>query len=169
MLFLWKQDWLYKNVSIYIVFCITPNLGRIFEYPSPVWIMKTHIKKTDTCKFLPFFVYSRIYTWMIKRFPWFREFTPPLEKYPLFHENEYEHGPLARYAKLRVRMRRECRERFPPSPQVSDPDMHHGTCGTHVLWCMPGSLTIGFLWNWRQGKTFPAFPAHAQPAILRIW
>ena len=23
------------------------------------------------------------------------------------------HGPLARYAKLRVRMRRECRERFP--------------------------------------------------------
>ena len=24
-----------------------------------------------------------------------------------------KHGPLARYAKLRVRMRRECRERFP--------------------------------------------------------
>ena len=24
------------------------------------------------------------------------------------------HGPLARYVKLRVRMRRECRERFPP-------------------------------------------------------
>ena len=23
------------------------------------------------------------------------------------------HGPLARYVKLRVRMRRECRERFP--------------------------------------------------------
>ena len=58
---------------------------------------------------------------------------------------------------------------FSPSPQVSDPDMHHGTCVTHVPWCMPGSLTIGFLWNWRRGKTFPAFPAHAQPAILRIW
>ena len=27
--------------------------------------------------------------------------------------NTTEHGPLARYAKLRVRMRRECRERFP--------------------------------------------------------
>ena len=56
-----------------------------------------------------------------------------------------------------------------PSPQVSDPDMHHGTCVTHVPWCMPGSLTSGFLWNWRRGKTFPAFPAHAQPAMLRIW
>ena len=58
---------------------------------------------------------------------------------------------------------------FSPSPQVSDPDMHHGTCVTHVPWCMPGSLTSGFLWNrWRK-ETFPAFPAHAQPAILRIW
>ena len=57
---------------------------------------------------------------------------------------------------------------FSPSPQVSDPDMHHGTCVTHVPWCMPGSLTSGFLWNRRRGETFPAFPAHAQPAILRI-
>ena len=29
----------------------------------------------------------------------------------------------------------------------SDPDMHHGTCVTHVPWCMPGSLTSGFLWS----------------------
>ena len=58
---------------------------------------------------------------------------------------------------------------FSPSPQVSDPDMHHGTCVTHVPWCMSGSLTSGFFWNRRRGKTFPAFPAHAQPAILRIW
>ena len=26
---------------------------------------------------------------------------------------------------------------------VSDPGMHHGTCVTHVPWCMPGSLTRG--------------------------
>ena len=58
---------------------------------------------------------------------------------------------------------------FSPPSRVIDPDMHHGTCVTHVPWCMPGSLTIGFLWNRRRGKTFPAFPAHAQPAILRIW
>ena len=58
---------------------------------------------------------------------------------------------------------------FSPPPQVSDPDMHHVTCVTHVPWCMPGSLTSGFLWSRRVGKTFPAFPAHAQPATLRIW
>ena len=28
-------------------------------------------------------------------------------------------------------------------PLVSDPDMHHGTCVTHVPWCMSGSLTRG--------------------------
>ena len=41
--------------------------------------------------------------------------------------------------------------------------MHHGTCVTHVPWCIPGLLTRG------GGKTFPTFPAHVQPAILRIW
>ena len=45
-------------------------------------------------------------------------------------------------------MRRECRERFPRhrlqrKPQVSDSDMHHGTCVTHVPWCISGSLTSG--------------------------
>ena len=34
---------------------------------------------------------------------------------------------------------------FSPPPWVSDPDMHHGTCVTHVPWCMPGSLTSSFL------------------------
>ena len=45
-------------------------------------------------------------------------------------------------------VRLECWER-PPPPQmrVSDPYMHRGTCVTHVPWCMPGSLTSGFLWN----------------------
>ena len=58
---------------------------------------------------------------------------------------------------------------FSQPPRVSNPDMHHGTCVTHVPWCMPGSLTRVFLWIRRRGKTFPAFPAHAQPEILRIW
>ena len=58
---------------------------------------------------------------------------------------------------------------FSPPPGASDPGMHHGTCVTHVPWCMPGSLTSGFLWSRRRGKTFPAFPAHAQPAMLRVW
>ena len=43
---------------------------------------------------------------------------------------------------------RECRKRFPRhrlqrKPLVSDPGMHHGTCVTHVPWCMSGSLTRG--------------------------
>ena len=47
-----------------------------------------------------------------------------------------------------LRMCRECRERFPRhrlqrKPLVSDPGMHHGTCVTHVPWCMSGSLTRG--------------------------
>ena len=51
-------------------------------------------------------------------------------------------------------MRRECRERFPRhrlqrKPQVCDPVMHL----RHAV----------------AGKTFPTFPAHAQPAILRFW
>ena len=45
-------------------------------------------------------------------------------------------------------MRQECRERFPRhqlqmKPLVSDPDMHHGACVTHVPWCMSRSLTGG--------------------------
>ena len=58
---------------------------------------------------------------------------------------------------------------FSPPPEASDTDMHHDTCVSHVPWCMPGSLTSGFLWSRRRGKTFPAFPVHAQPAMLRIW
>ena len=43
-------------------------------------------------------------------------------------------------------MRRDCRERFPRhrlqrKPLVNDPGMHHGTCVTHVPWCMSRSLT----------------------------
>ena len=45
---------------------------------------------------------------------------------------------------------------FPP-PRVSDPDMHHGTCVTDVPWCMPASLTSGFLWSWRRGNV-PGIP-----------
>ena len=43
----------------------------------------------------------------------------------------------------------ECRERFPrhwlqTKPLVSGPDMDHGTCVTHVPWCMSGLLTRGY-------------------------
>ena len=58
---------------------------------------------------------------------------------------------------LRLRMHRECRERFPRhrlqrKPLVSDPGMHHGTWVTHVPWCMSGSLTR------RGGQNVPGIP-----------
>ena len=57
------------------------------------------------------------------------------------------YGSLTRYIKPRVVHAPECREHFPRwlqrKPLVSDPDMHHGTCVTHVPWCMLGSLTRG--------------------------
>ena len=62
------------------------------------------------------------------------------------------HGPLARYVKLRVAHPPGMPGTFSPPPQVSYPDMHHGTCVTHVPWCMPGSLTSGFLLSRRRGK-----------------
>ena len=48
-----------------------------------------------------------------------------------------------------LRMRRECRERFPRhqlqrNPLVSDPGMHPGTCVTHVPWFLSGSPTGGW-------------------------
>ena len=41
---------------------------------------------------------------------------------------------------------------FSPPPRVSAPDMHHGTCVTHVPWFMPGSLTSSSLWSRSLGK-----------------
>ena len=57
------------------------------------------------------------------------------------------YGPFTRYVKLRVAHAPVMPGTFFPPPQVSDPDMHHGTCVTHVLWCMLGSLVNGFLWS----------------------
>ena len=55
-----------------------------------------------------------------------------------------------------------CR-RFQGNPLVSDPGMHHGTCVTHVPWCMSGSLTCG------DGENIPGIPGACAPAILSIW
>ena len=70
-------------------------------------------------------------------------------------QNSSSHGPLTsltRYVKLWVAHAPGMPGTFSPPPRVSDPDMHHGTCVTHVPWCMPGSLTSGFLRTWWRGK-----------------
>ena len=66
--------------------------------------------------------------------------------------NKTRNGPLARYIKLWVAHAPGMPRTFSPPPRVSDPDMHHGTCVTDVPWCMPGSLTSGFLWSRWRGK-----------------
>ena len=67
------------------------------------------------------------------------------------------HGPLARYLKLRVAHAPGMPGTFSQPPRVSDPDMHHGTCVTHVPWCMLGSLSSGFL-EVGGGENFPSIP-----------
>ena len=58
------------------------------------------------------------------------------------------HWHLFRYVKLRVA---HAPGMLSPPARVSDPEMHHGTCVTHVPWCMPKSLTSGLLWSrWRE-------------------
>ena len=61
-------------------------------------------------------------------------------------------GPLATYVKLRVAHAPGMPGTFSPPPRVSDPDMHPGTCVTHVPWCMLGSLTSSFIWSGWRGK-----------------
>ena len=61
-------------------------------------------------------------------------------------------APLPWCVKLRVAHAPGMPRSFSPPPRVSDPDLHHGTCLTHVPWCMPGSLTNGFLWGRWRGK-----------------
>ena len=55
------------------------------------------------------------------------------------------------------------RRRLQRKPLVGDPGMHHGTCVTHVSWCMSGSLTR------TGGENVPGIPGACAPTFLRIW
>ena len=67
------------------------------------------------------------------------------------------HGPLTRYAKLRVvhapGMPGTFSRYLQRKPLVSHPGVHHGECVTHVPWCMWGSLTHGC-----SGENGPGLP-----------
>ena len=56
------------------------------------------------------------------------------------------HGPLTRYVKLRIALL------ISNETAISDPGMHPGTCVTHVLRCMSGSLISG------GGENVPGIP-----------
>ena len=61
-----------------------------------------------------------------------------------------------------LRMRRECRERFPRHRRSAIP-----ACITARVACRDRNLEIFPCSRW--GETFPPLPAHDQPAILRIY
>ena len=82
---------------------------------------------------------------------------------------KFMHGSLARYVKSWVAHATGMPGTFSPPPRVSDPDMHYGTCVTHVPWCMPGSLISVFCFEVSGGENVPGFPGACAPAILRIW
>ena len=53
---------------------------------------------------------------------------------------------------------------FSLPPLVSYPDMHHGTCLTHLPWCKPESLTSGFgLSRWRGNRSWHSRCMHNTP------
>ena len=62
------------------------------------------------------------------------------------------YGPLTRYVKLQIAHAPGIPGTLSPPPRVSDPDMRHDTCVTHMPWCMPESLTSRFLWSRWRGK-----------------
>ena len=77
---------------------------------------------------------------------------------------KFSTGLLPANQNWRLRMHQECGEHYPSyllqrKPLVGDPGMHHGMC------CDASQNRYTAV----VGKTFPALPAHAQPAILRIW
>ena len=70
---------------------------------------------------------------------------------PVFnHPSKYgasgDHFTPYIYIMRNILMHRECRERFTRhqlqrKPRVIDPGMHHGTCISHVPWCMTVGIT----------------------------
>ena len=69
-----------------------------------------------------------------------------------YPSDSWGYGPLTRYEELWVAHAPGMPGTFSPPPRFSDLGMHQGTCVTHMPWCMPGSLTCGFLWFRWQGK-----------------
>ena len=73
-------------------------------------------------------------------------------------------GLLPDTQNCRLCMRRECRERFPHFSGLAIP-----ACITARARRMCRDACRRFPLNSVAGKTFPAFPTHAQHAIVRIW
>ena len=83
--------------------------------------------------------------------------------------SHYLYMASARYVKLRVAHAPGMPGTFSPSLRVSDPDMHQGTCVAHAPWCIPESLTSGFLWSQCRAKRSRHSRRMRNPQFLHIW
>ena len=87
------------------------------------------------------------------------------DKYPF----SMVHGPLTKYVKLRVAHAPRMPGTFSPPPtskEIASWQSRHAS--RHVR----HARAVMHVWianPWVAGKTFPAFPVHAQPSILCIW
>ena len=64
----------------------------------------------------------------------------------------FVHGPLTRYVKLRVAHSPGMPGTLPRHRRLPIPTCIMARAVTHVRWCIPGSLTHGFLWRRWRGK-----------------
>ena len=140
------------------IYHINPHLdGKIMDLWAKCFpdFMPSHIKITPARIPCPLYHwYQAIMTWLFMA-DWWSSFVETAY-YPvsgtIFIAAHVSYGPLARYVKWWIAHAPGMPGTFSPSPRVSDPDMHHGTCVTHVPWFMAGSLTSGFLWSRWRGK-----------------
>ena len=73
--------------------------------------------------------------------------------------------PLTRYEQVCVAHAPGMPKTFSPPLRVSDSDMHHSTCVTHMPWCIPGSLSSFFLWSLWWGKRSPHLLRKRNPQL----
>ena len=141
----------HHGVTSCVMICLIPNNHHNFVLPF-LCVLPNYICRLNDCMFNMVVTIIKINTQKLIRTAW----------------------RLLSWASCQIRKIAVCacagnagnnfpRRRLQRKSLVSDPGMHHGTCVTHVPWCMPGSLTRG------GGENFPGIPGACAPAILRIW
>ena len=115
------------------------------------WHYNTTIRKQAVCPYVKNLLYK-----------WNQSFIASYNESTYIHGSSV-HGHRARYVNLRVAHAQGMPVTFSPPLRVSDPDLYHGTCVTHVPWCMPGLLTSGYRWSRWQGKRSRHSPRMPNP------
>ena len=83
--------------------------------------------------------------------------------------NLLRHGPLTRYTELRDAHVPGMPGTFSPTPTSKETASYRSRHASRHVCQAHAVMNVGIANPRWRGKTFPAFPVHAQPAILRIW